>query len=99
LHCSNRRCDDVALYLPGLLLMLWSIYFSEYLVRVRANVVVLGGGAFLPRLEVCVVELIFVKFDEPLIGVVYLVSLQPDPRDGLIDCALSACCGSVSVQG
>jgi hypothetical protein len=45
------------------------------------------------------VKLIFVKFDEPLIGVVYLVSLQPDPRDGLIDCALSACCGSVSVQG
>jgi hypothetical protein len=54
--------------LPGLLLRLWSICFSEYLVRVRANVVVLGGGEVLPRLEVDVVTLIVVKFDEPLIG-------------------------------
>jgi hypothetical protein len=101
LHCSHRRCNNVALDLPRLLLttMLWSIYFSKYLVRVRANVIVLGCGVVLPRLEVDVVTLIVVEYDEPLIGVVYLVSLQPDPRDGLIDCALSACRGSVSVQG
>jgi hypothetical protein len=73
--------------LPRLLLttLLWSINFSEYLVCVCANVVVLGCGIVLPRLEVDVVTLIVVKFDEPLMGVVHLVSLQPDPRDGLIN--------------
>jgi hypothetical protein len=38
---------------------------------------VLGYGIVLPRLEVDVVTLIVVEFNEPLIGVVHLVSLQP----------------------
>jgi hypothetical protein len=84
LHCSHRCCDNVALDLPGLLLSLWSIYFSEYLIRLCAYVVVLGVGAILPRLEVCVVKLIFLKFYEPLIGVVYLVSLQPPIASSIV---------------
>jgi hypothetical protein len=39
----------------------------------------------LPRLEVVMMAFIVVKFNEPLIRVMYLVSLQPDPRDGLVD--------------
>jgi hypothetical protein len=31
--------------------VLWAIYFSEYLVRVRANVVELGCSILLPRVE------------------------------------------------
>jgi hypothetical protein len=69
------------------------------LVRVRVNVVVLGCGIVLPRLEVDVVARIAVKFNEQLIGVVHLVSLQPDPRDGLINCASSACRGAFMVLG
>jgi hypothetical protein len=101
LHCSHRRCHDVTLDLPRLMLttMLGSIYFSEYLVRVRANAVVLSCCVVLPRLEVDVVMLIVVEYDEPLIGVVYLVSLQPNPRNRLINCASSACRGPVSIQG
>jgi hypothetical protein len=79
--------------------MLWSICFSEYLVRVRANVVVLFRSVVLPRLKGDVMTFIVVKFNDLLICVVYLVSLQPNPRDGLINCALSACRGPVSVQG
>jgi hypothetical protein len=61
--------------LPRLLLMttvLWPIYFSKYLVRVRANVVELGCGILLPRLEVGMMAFIVVKFNELLIGVMYL---------------------------
>jgi hypothetical protein len=64
-----------------------------------ANVVVLGCCIVLPRLKVDVVTLIVVEFDEPLIGVVHLVSLQPDPCDGLINCASSACRGAFMLQG
>jgi hypothetical protein len=78
LHFRHRCPNDVALDLSGLLLSLWPIYFSKHLFRVGAYVVVLGARVLLPLLEVCVVVLIFVKFDEPLIGVVYLVSLQPN---------------------
>jgi hypothetical protein len=48
--------------LPRLLLttLLWPIYFLEYIVRVRSNVVVLGCGIVLPRLEVDVMALIIV---------------------------------------
>jgi hypothetical protein len=60
---------------------------------------VLGYGIVLPRLEVDVVTLIVVEFNEPLIGVVHLVSLQPNPCDGLINCASSACHGAFMVQG
>jgi hypothetical protein len=66
---------------------------------VRAYVFVQGVCAVLPLLEVCVVVLIFVKFDEPLIGVVYLVSLQPDLRNSIVDRASSASRGAISVQG
>jgi hypothetical protein len=40
--------------------LLWPIYFLEYIVRVRSNVVVLGCGIVLPRLEVDVMALIIV---------------------------------------
>jgi hypothetical protein len=66
-----------ALELSGLLLPLWPIYFFKHLVRLRAYVVWLDVSAVLPLLEVCVVVLIFVKFDEPLISVA--------------SCTLSAC--------
>jgi hypothetical protein len=52
--------------------VLWPIYFSEYLVRVRANVVELGCGILLPRLEVGMMAFIVVEFNELLIGVMYL---------------------------
>jgi hypothetical protein len=68
--------------LPRLLLtttVLWPIYSSEYLVCVRPNVVELGCGIVLPGLEVGMMAFIVVEFNEPLIGVMYLVSLQPDP--------------------
>jgi hypothetical protein len=82
--------------------VLWPIYFSEYLVRVRANVFELGCGILLPRLEVGMMAFIVVEFNEPLIGVMYLVSLQPDPRDGLVNrCLLSVllCTGAVPERG
>jgi hypothetical protein len=79
--------------------LLWPIYFSEYLIHVRANVVELGCSIVLPRLEVCMMAFIVVEFNEPLIGVMYLVSLQPDPRDGLINRPSPACRRSSFVQG
>jgi hypothetical protein len=79
--------------------VLWPIYFSEYLVCVRANVVELGCGILLPRLKVGMMAFIVVEFDEPLIGVMYLVSLQPDPCDGLINRPSPACRRSSFVQG
>jgi hypothetical protein len=71
--------------------VLWPIYFAEYLIRVCANFVELGCGIVLPRLEVGVMAFIVVEFNEPLIGVMDLVSLQPDLRDGLINRPSSAC--------
>jgi hypothetical protein len=74
LHCRHRCRNDVALDLSGLLLPLqWAIYFSKHLVRVGEYIVVLCARALLPLIEVVVVALIFVKFDEWLIGVMYLV--------------------------
>jgi hypothetical protein len=75
--------------LSGLLLPLVPIFFSEHLIHLRAYVVVLGVRAVLPLLEVCVVVLIFVKLDEPLIGVVYLISLQPNLRNSVVDRAVA----------
>jgi hypothetical protein len=46
-----------------------------------------------------VMAFIVVKFNEPLIVVVYLVSLQPDPRDGLVNRPSSACRRASVVQG
>jgi hypothetical protein len=62
--------------LSGLLLPLqWPIFFFKHLVRDGDYILVLGARALLPLIEVFVASLIFVKLDEPLIGVVYLVSL------------------------
>jgi hypothetical protein len=57
--------------------VLWPIYFSQHLVRVRANVVELGCGILLPRFEFFMMALIVVKFNEPLIGVVTLSACSP----------------------
>jgi hypothetical protein len=78
---------------------LWPIYFSKHLVHVGEYIVVLGARALLPLFEVFVVALILVKLDEPLIGSVYLVSLQPNLLQRGVDRALSACRGAISVQG
>jgi hypothetical protein len=70
LHCRHCCRNDVALDWSGLLLPLhWPIYFSKQLVRVGYYIVVLGARALLPLKEIVVVALIFVKFDELLIGV------------------------------
>jgi hypothetical protein len=102
IHSSHHRRDDFALDVPRLLLLtnvLWPIYFSEYLVLVHANFVELGSGILLPPFEVCMKAFIVIEFNEPLIGVMYLVSLQPDPRDGLVDRLSPARRRSSFVQG
>jgi hypothetical protein len=76
LHCRHRCRNNVALDLSGLLLLLQRpLFFAKHLLGVGNYIVVLVASELLVLIEVVVVALIGVKLDEPLIGVVYLVSL------------------------
>jgi hypothetical protein len=82
-----------------LLLLQRPLLFVKHLVRVGDCVIVLVTSELLALVEVVVVAFIGVKLDEPLIGVVYLVSLQPYLIKGCADRAFSACSGAIIVQG
>jgi hypothetical protein len=100
LHCRHRCRNNVALDLSGLLLLLQRpLFFAKHLLGVGNYIVVLVASELLVLIEVVVVALIGVKLDEPLIGVVYLVSLYPYFIKSCADRALSTCRAPLAYRG
>jgi hypothetical protein len=101
LNCRNGCCNDVALHLHGrlLLLLLQPLQVTEHLVSMCDEIVVLFASDVLALVVVVVVALIFVKFNELLIGLVNLLSCGPYLVQGFVDCAAWTLGWSVIVQG
>jgi hypothetical protein len=101
LHCRYCCCNDVALdsSLSWLLSLQRALLSTKYFVCVSNNFIMLVTSELLPLVEVLMVVFVRIEFNEPLIGVVYLVSLQPYFFNGSADRALSACGGALVLQG
>jgi hypothetical protein len=82
-----------------LLLLLQPLHVTEHFVSMCDEIVVLFASDVLALVVVVVVALIFVKFDELLIGLVNLLRCGPYLVQGLVDRAASTLGWSVIVQG